>query len=707
MEYLNLRLNTSQYQNDNGVERFRVRVSESPAGEQAQGTAEDVTLSPDLRQRVRRLEKRTLNREEMIALGDELGQALFPPRARKFYDNSLAGLGEGQALRLQLELETYALADLPWEYCYFSDPNTPEAERGTEGFLVLQQRVSLVRYQVLAQRLMSLRPVKADSLRLVAIFSNPAGTEALDVDIEQTNIKKALEAVPEIKPEFYQQATRNTLLDALINNAHVFHFSGHGKFEGQIGGAYGGEEGQGFIVLTGNNGEEDQFPAQKLATTLSGKGVRLAMLGACETSKLDQVNAWTGVAPALTRAGLPAVVGMKFKVKDDSAIAFSRRFYQALANHQTIDEAVTAGRLAIDALSNDEQERDWGVPVLYLRAEEGVLFPATTETAELPKPPPPQLDPEISKALGTTRDKLTGDADYGYLLKRFENILEQWSTLRDYKSLHDGLHEIQYTYYQNIIRNIKIVMDDKWAKYDLKEYLRGYRREVVKMEEATVEGKVTAVENRWVAQLDQAGKDLEEGINKGNKSQIDLASQTINQVIGQQPAVINKNLYFAVFAYNNNVPELLRTMNKVHEKFPPETGNFEKGINSLRELNAKLSALIDEHNTWQDADNQLRGLFDLLEDGVVLFNKRWQKLRAGLETFYVSDEEESSVLHESSVRLKEADELLESAIADGDPEGVRRTFENYCSQASERFFYVDKSVMELCNRLSQIRDELN
>src|SRR5829696_2320942 len=180
MEYLNLRLNTSQYQNDNGVERFRVRVSESPVGEQQQANVEVATLRPDVRQRVRRLEKRTLNLQEMISLGEDLGQALFPPRARKFYNDSLASLGEGHGLRLQLELETYALADLPWEYCYFSDPNTSEAERGIEGFLVLNRHLSLVRYQVLAQPRMSLRPVKADSLRLVAMFSNPEGTEALN-----------------------------------------------------------------------------------------------------------------------------------------------------------------------------------------------------------------------------------------------------------------------------------------------------------------------------------------------------------------------------------------------------------------------------------------------------------------------------------------------------------------------------------------------
>jgi hypothetical protein len=102
--------------------------------------------------------------------------------------------------------------------------------------------------------------------------------------------------------------------------------------------------------------------------------VRLAVLGACEAARRDQVNAWTGVAPALTRAGIPAVIGMQYAIRDASAVGFSRRLYRALAAGQPIDAAVTDGRLAIYN-RGDEDERDWGVPVLYLRAEEGVLFP--------------------------------------------------------------------------------------------------------------------------------------------------------------------------------------------------------------------------------------------------------------------------------------------------------------------------------------------
>jgi hypothetical protein len=377
MQYRNLDLEAFEYQRaEGGVERFHVRVTGSPAGEQRYADAEEVTIRPDLRRQLRRLERRGMRLSEMIALGEDLAGLLFPPRARSFLVRSRERVGGDEGLRVRLKMHTYALADLPWEYAYVARPDTLPDQKGPDGFLVLDRRVSLVRYEVMGQSPGSLDPVGAGPLRLVVLLADPdtPGYPHLDLDVERQNIEQALEEVPEISAEFYPDATVETLEDALTREAHVFHFSGHGQFEGDLGVAFGSVEGEGSVVLVGDDGGPFPFPAEKLAQNLRGRGVRLAVLGACEVGHRDQVNAWTGVVPALTRAGIPAVVGMQYTVQDGNAIAFSRRFYRALAAGQSIDAAVTDGRLAIYNRGS-EDERDWGVPVLYLRAEEGVLFP--------------------------------------------------------------------------------------------------------------------------------------------------------------------------------------------------------------------------------------------------------------------------------------------------------------------------------------------
>jgi len=68
---------------------------------------------------------------------------------------------------------------------------------------------------------------------------------------------------------------------------------------------------------------------------------------------------------------------MQFRIRDGNAVAFSRAFYRALAAGQSIDGAVADGRLAVFTRAEGD-ERDWGAPVLHLRAADGVLFPSPT-----------------------------------------------------------------------------------------------------------------------------------------------------------------------------------------------------------------------------------------------------------------------------------------------------------------------------------------
>ncbi len=386
MNYRNLDLQLSDYRAENGKAQYAVRVLDSPIGNQRADAADVVVLPADLRARLRTLERGKLDLLEMIALGKTLGDSLFPQRARWFLDQSRAMLSDDEGLRIRLRLETYALADLPWEYAYLSRVDTPAGQERADGFLVLDRRISLVRYEVLGQPAGTLAPVGTGPLRMVVLLANPAvpGFNTLDLDRELRNIQETLHDMPDIKVDSYTHATRQILLDSMQGgSAHLFHFAGHGEFKGGMGQAFGTVEGDGYLVLEGDR-EADYFSAETLALLLSGRGVRLAMLGACETGRRDGVNAWTGVVPALTRAGIPAVVGNQYQIKDSNAIAFSRSFYRALTGGESVDAAVTNGRQAIFTLSGPD-DRDWGVPVLHLRTDESVLFP---------KPPSVDPDPE-------------------------------------------------------------------------------------------------------------------------------------------------------------------------------------------------------------------------------------------------------------------------------------------------------------------------
>lgn len=407
MRYTNFDLDAFDHRATDSGDRFSVRVASSPAGEQRIADAERVTLPMPVRQRIGALQRRQLTLREMIGFGEELGKALLAPRVRSFLDASLIRLrSDPEGLRVRLRFDTYAMAELPWEYVYLPSPDTPDERKGPEGFLALDRRVSLVRYEIQGQPLVSLDPDTLP-LRLVALLTSPVDPdyEKLDLVAEQRNIEQAVGELPVVRAEYFPDASEDSLGEALVKPAHIFHFSGHGRFQGDLGERYGSLEGAGAVILVGDDGRGRPFSAQKLALNLHGRSVRLAVLTACEVGQRDVANVWAGVVTALTRAGIPAVVGMQYRIRDKNAIAFSKAFYRALAAGQPIDAAVSDGRLAIFN-RGDENERDWGVPVLYLRAVDGVLFPQAVSEA-MPISPSQAVPRATVAAAATTVDKRT------------------------------------------------------------------------------------------------------------------------------------------------------------------------------------------------------------------------------------------------------------------------------------------------------------
>ena len=366
-----------------GLRQFTVQVFSTPgAGE---GPKEPRELSPelarDLSRQLYRLEHRKLDVQEIISLGEALADLLLPTESRGFLTRSLDNLERGQGLRVRLRLHPL-LADIPWEYMYVQ---RGEGEKDETGFLALDPRISLVRHEALGMS------GDLDSTprtrRVVAAMACPeeAGYDPLNLAQEQANLEEALSGLPNLKLTTVPDATIQALSDALAEGADIFHFAGHGLFKqtGQ-GDSFRSILGEGELAFVTEEGAAASIPAAQLAVNLQGHGLQLAVLGACQTGRRDGHNVWSGTVAALMEAGVPAVVAMQYEIRDDAAIAFSKKFYQVLVTGAPIDAAVSAGRVAAFNVCHPRREpathgkfwRDWGVPVLYLRSEQGVVLPA-------------------------------------------------------------------------------------------------------------------------------------------------------------------------------------------------------------------------------------------------------------------------------------------------------------------------------------------
>lgn len=376
MEYRDIELLVTGVQTvkEGGRKRvlFHVRVPRSPAGELVKGVPSEYDAG-EMREYLSGWEHRVLDWPDVIQLGHWLGTVLFPGPVRDLLVRSLELVkANKKGLRVRLLLEG-ALHNVPWEYALL---NRGGGEATVADFLGLMPNVSIVRHQ--AALLPNWETKAGLPARIIVALASPTGYASLNLDEERRVIEQALRGNPRVEATFVAEATTETLFSN-VTRAHLFHFAGHGDFERRMGAQPGTVEGEGMIVLDDGYGDPAPLSAGQLALQLRRAGVRAAVLGACQSGRRDDVNVWSSVATALLKAELGAVVGMQYTIRDDSAIVFSREFYQTLLVGLPIDEAVTNGRLAIAR----QDVRGWGVPVLYLRAPDGIVFPEYTDDLTL------------------------------------------------------------------------------------------------------------------------------------------------------------------------------------------------------------------------------------------------------------------------------------------------------------------------------------
>lgn len=360
-------------------ESVRVRVARSPAG--VQRDAINVTIPKSLRAAQEALGADSLDLRQTIELGKSLSEVLLPAEAGELFENSYATLPADHGLRIRIELRSLPLADLPWEFTYrqAADYDAAAPERG---FLALNRRLSIVRFEPVAQAPMSCKPLHGKPVNVALLLANPdiPGWARLDLEREIKAVESALSDEPEVQLSVLRNATEQSLNDSLDDRPHVFHFAGHGRFKVKPAAEFGVYVGAGELLFEDAQGELDAIPAKELATKMRGSGVRLAVLNSCESARRDTLNAFTGVAPTLVRDGVPAVVAMQYNIRDQHALQFARRFYRNLARQKPIDDALNAARIAMFNLDG-KYSRDWGLPVLYLRSDEAILFPSNVRSA--------------------------------------------------------------------------------------------------------------------------------------------------------------------------------------------------------------------------------------------------------------------------------------------------------------------------------------
>jgi CHAT domain/Carbohydrate family 9 binding domain-like len=376
-----------------GDDGYTARVVQSPAGEARREFTrpftdlelENFVLNVgQTRRGVRRVGSPQW--EAALRFGTRLYDTVFAGDVGTAFQVSLNKAQDaGKGLRVRLRLSAVPeLASVPWEYLY----------SGTLGsFLTLLTDTPLVRFIDLPQSVEAL--TVAPPLTVLVVVSDPTDIAVLDVAQEKERLRQALAKPIEegrIQLRFLEDARLSSLRDALgENDVHVLHFIGHGGFDGT----------EGVVAFENDAGTSRMVTSATLAMLLQNfNALRLVVLNACEGARNSAQDPFAGVAQALVRGRIPAVIAMQFEITDRAAIAFCHEFYKAIAKGQPVDAACARGRLALLGEGNDVE---WGTPVLYLRAPNGRVFDVDAEAIPdvvVPVEPdaPPEQPPEVTPA---------------------------------------------------------------------------------------------------------------------------------------------------------------------------------------------------------------------------------------------------------------------------------------------------------------------
>ena len=294
--------------------------------------------------------------------GIEFFDAVLPPGSneRQMYERALylrQTFADALYVVFEPEDDRGRLSPIPWELLHDG-----HAEMG-RGFLGLKYPVYRRLHSVASPGQVAGRIRKA-----LVVAADP--TQRLtELDAEVDWLVAALEAAGVAQVDVRRPADEDVsdpeAIKRLLRDGgyHLFHFTGHGLFND--------DDPSGSKLVLGRARERGkELTAAALAEVARESDLVLVFLSACEvglTAGQAASRPWkeAGIVDALTRAGVPATVGMWWIVGDQNGRTLAQTFYSELLGGKSTERALMIARQAV------ENEPDWANPILTKR--HGVL----------------------------------------------------------------------------------------------------------------------------------------------------------------------------------------------------------------------------------------------------------------------------------------------------------------------------------------------
>ncbi len=285
----------------------------------------------------------------------------------------------------------------------------------------------------------------------------------------------------------------------------------------------------------------------------------------------------------------------------------------------------------------------------------------------------------------------------------FEAASEQITLMNDYKLIHDLFQELENRYFIIYNDQKRLPADEMaWDNIELNE------PEVqVKIDELIQAVQLSSFANeeaRWTQQLEKVQEDLRNGVENADYATLKSGTRTLYRILNRQISRINAQLVRTASALRlDTLEQAMSTIshNLAQANYGQETiGEIQKGVNALSGLNARVTNLVREHNTWQELDDELRRVEGTLNQGMEELKEAWFDLAPMAQNLY------SGQADDWAIKLAEVCQSLDGAMQNGANITILRFFRRFRSQEGRRFRQVDLELLSLVMELQEVGESL-
>jgi hypothetical protein len=276
---------------------------------------------------------------------------------------------------------------------------------------------------------------------------------------------------------------------------------------------------------------------------------------------------------------------------------------------------------------------------------------------------------------------------------------EQIDVLGDYKDLHDLLHRMQFHCYNGIVQAaLRFPADD--AIDNLTDYALTLDSIAAELQQVLARSALPKQEISWVEDVVAARTDLTAALDGLDEKLLKKVIWRLNRLLTTQPTLINKSLNQTARVLR--LPALTEALARICERLgtleldASKVGQFETGVQALRQLDHGLTILVDDHDRWQTLDLELRRIEGTLDHDLFDLEMSWPDVKTHGEPLF------GNLADDWAQALQKESRGLDDALAASNPAKIKRGFRNFQRRVSERFFQIDVNLKAVCGNLRQI-----